>query len=63
MSGRCPQCGGSDLAVEAYDFGRCSQTGYYDAGERWRCRTCGASGDVEEIDGETETGKDATQVG
>lgn len=48
----CPQCGSRDLACEVYDFGRCSETGYRDSGERWRCRTCGAVGDAEEIEGE-----------
>ncbi len=42
----CPECGSSQVTIEAFDFGICSQTGYHDAGERFRCRECGATGDA-----------------
>ncbi len=42
----CPECGSDHITFEEYDFGICSQTGYHDAGERFRCGTCGATGDV-----------------
>ncbi len=37
----CPECGSSDIRVEAFDFGRSSETGYSDSGERHICRACG----------------------
>lgn len=43
---RCPICGSREIRVEAYDFGICQQAGYCDFGERFRCVTCGAPGDV-----------------
>lgn len=46
---RCPTCGSTDVAVEQYDFGTCQQTGYHDAGERYRCCTCGNAGDSDEL--------------
>jgi len=46
----CPQCGSAEVSIERYDFGRDSETGYHDAGETFRCRDCGATGDVEEIE-------------
>jgi hypothetical protein len=46
----CPQCGASRLEIIEYDFGVCRETGYHDAGERFTCRACGATGDVEEIE-------------
>ena len=45
----CPECGSDDIRIEPYDFGRCSETGYHDAGERYRCLECGASGDAEDL--------------
>lgn len=42
----CPECGSLRVAITPYDYGRCSQTGYHDAGERFRCRDCGASARV-----------------
>lgn len=44
----CPQCGGRVL-IEPYDFGRCTETGYQDAGERFHCTECGAQGEADEI--------------
>ena len=49
----CPECGSNEVTVNAFDFGVCSQTGYRDAGERFRCRVCGASGDAADC-GETD---------
>jgi hypothetical protein len=31
-----------------FDFGICPQTGYHDAGARFRCCECGAQGDTDE---------------
>jgi len=45
----CPECGSDNIRIEPYDFGRCSETGYHDAGERYRCLECGASGDAEDL--------------
>jgi hypothetical protein len=47
----CPKCGSDDIVARPYDYGRCSQTGYVDAGERFTCRDCGASGDADDLDG------------
>lgn len=46
---RCPECLSEDVIVQGYDFGVCRQTGYHDAGERFRCRACGATGDVDDL--------------
>jgi rubredoxin len=45
----CPECGSDQVMIEEYDFGICSQTGYHDAGERFRCGACGAQGDADEL--------------
>lgn len=45
----CPGCGSDNVSVVEYDFGRCSETGYHDAGERFTCRGCGADGDLDEL--------------
>jgi len=37
------------VTIEEYDFGACPLTGYHDAGERFRCRACGAAGDVDDL--------------
>ena len=42
----CPECGSDHITIEEYDFGIRSQTGYHDAGERFRCHSCGANGDA-----------------
>jgi len=44
----CPECSSRDIRIDPYDFGICRETGYHDAGERYRCRTCSATGDVED---------------
>ena len=49
MKMRCPECDSENVVVERYDFGTCPQTGYHDAGERFRCLQCGATGDAGEI--------------
>ena len=45
----CPECGSDHISIEEFDFGICSQTGYHDAGERFRCGACGATGDADEL--------------
>jgi len=45
----CPECGSGEVTIEEYDFGACPLTGYHDAGERFRCRACGAAGDVDDL--------------
>jgi hypothetical protein len=46
---RCPECLSDAVVIHEYDFGVCQQTGYRDAGERFRCRACGATGDVGDL--------------
>jgi rubredoxin len=46
---RCPECLSSAVAIHEYDFGVCPQTGYHDAGERFRCRECGSQGDAADL--------------
>lgn len=43
----CPRCGSSDLRSEQYDFG--TSYGYHDAGERIRCKVCGAALEADEL--------------
>jgi len=45
----CPECLSADVDVREYDFGVCPQTGYRDAGQRFRCRACGATGDADDL--------------
>jgi hypothetical protein len=45
----CPECLSEDVDVREYDFGVCPQTGYRDAGERFHCRGCGATGDAADL--------------
>ena len=45
----CPECGG-EARVYEYDFGRCSETGYHDAGECYRCLDCGQTGDAADVE-------------
>ncbi len=40
----CPTCG-DILQARTYDYGRCSETGYHDAGEYLYCDTCRQSVD------------------
>lgn len=45
----CPHCGSADhLSFHDYDFGREKQTGYSDAGTRYKCNNCGNSGSEED---------------
>ncbi len=44
----CPRCGSQNLAYGSYDGGCDSETGYADAGERYRCLDCGSAGDVDD---------------
>ena len=46
----CPCCNQDALIFEEFDYGTCSQTGYHDAGVRYRCVACGAVGDERDID-------------
>ena len=45
----CPECGGKSVVLKHYDYGVCRETGYHDAGERFRCRDCGAEGDAGDV--------------
>lgn len=45
----CPECLSDEVTVQEYDFGICPQTGYHDAGERFRCLACGATGDAGDL--------------
>jgi rubredoxin len=45
----CPECGNDHISIEEFDFGICPQTGYHDAGERFRCGACGATGDATDV--------------
>jgi rubredoxin len=45
----CPECGSGEVTVQEYDFGICRETGYHDAGERFRCRACGAAGEADDL--------------
>jgi hypothetical protein len=45
----CPQCLSENLEYGTYDFGTERETGYADSGARYRCRDCGANGDVDDI--------------
>ena len=46
---RCPECLSEEITVHQYDFGTCPETGYHDAGERFRCGACGAEGDADDL--------------
>ena len=46
----CPECSSDKVTIDdEYDFGVCAQTGYHDAGERFRCRACRAQGDAGDL--------------
>jgi hypothetical protein len=45
----CPECGSGNVAINQYDHGVCHETGYNDAGERFRCLQCGATGDASDV--------------
>ena len=45
----CPECGSNHVVINQYDHGVCPETGYHDAGERFRCLHCGAMGDVSDV--------------
>jgi hypothetical protein len=44
----CPECGSTQIAITTFDFGVCRQTGYHDAGERFRCLACAATGPADD---------------
>ncbi len=46
----CPECGSNHVAIDRYDHGVCTETGYHDAGERFRCLQCGATGDASDLE-------------
>lgn len=46
---RCPECLSPRVEVRTFDFGVCRETGYHDAGERFRCLDCGAAGDADDL--------------
>ena len=58
----CPECLSDDIEVHEHDFGICPETGYHDAGERFRCRACGATGDADDL-GPRETPCNSISVG
>lgn len=45
----CPSCSSDAIDVYEYDYGRCSETGYVDAGVAFRCHACGAKGDADDL--------------
>jgi len=45
----CPDCGSSNVRVQSYDYGVCPETGHHDAGERYVCKDCGATGDADDL--------------
>lgn len=45
----CPECLSDETEVSEFDFGICPQTGYHDAGVRFRCRACSATGDAADL--------------
>jgi hypothetical protein len=46
----CPECGHNDLSYHSFDHGRDSDTGYHDAGGRYKCNKCGSEGDAEDAE-------------
>jgi hypothetical protein len=44
----CPKCRGENLEYGTYDSATDRETGYADFGERYHCRDCGATGDVDD---------------
>ncbi len=46
---RCPECLGEHIEVREFNFGVCPETGYHDAGERFHCLDCGATGDADDL--------------
>ena len=45
----CPERGSDQVTIREFDFKVCPQTGYHDAGARFRCRACGAQGDADDL--------------
>lgn len=45
----CPECGSDNVRIAHYDFGRCPETGYHDAGDQYECIECGYYGDASEL--------------
>jgi hypothetical protein len=44
----CPKCRGENLEYGAYESATDRETGYADFGERYYCRDCGATGDLDD---------------
>lgn len=42
---RCPECGSDHLARREFDYGRCRETHYHDAGLKVICHDCGSECD------------------
>ena len=51
----CPECGSNHVVINQYDHGVCPETGYHDAGERFRCLDCGAEGGANDVTQEPNT--------
>lgn len=45
---RCPECQSTEIVCVLYAVAE-AETGYREAGERFACRACGASGDASEV--------------
>ena len=45
----CPDCGSSNISHHSFDYGHDSDTGYHDAGGRYRCADCGSEGDADDV--------------
>ena len=45
----CPECGSSNITHHSFDFGKDSDTGYHDAGGRYKCADCGSEGDADDV--------------
>jgi len=45
--GACPQCGSRRVKVWEYDCGTDPETGYHNAGTRYRCEECKSEGEYD----------------
>ena len=48
VAAMCPDCGSLDLVAEVFHGAVCSETGYSDEGEMYRCVECGSTGPAED---------------
>jgi hypothetical protein len=44
----CPKCRGENLEYGTYESATDRETGYADSSERYYCRDCGATGDLDD---------------